>query len=258
MDREVAGFAHGSGTGKRVRDADFGGKGWYSRSSRPLVSLEDIYGLPSEMREWTGQALATRRFDRPEPARRLHMEDFAQVFGQFPESKYENRSYANIAAVLTARAGQEAVADFVRRVMFSALIGNGDMHLKNWSVVYEDSIRPTLSPAYDFVSTIPYIADIADDDLALGFGRSKRLAGFDRRRIERFAQAARLSFGSVLTECRETAERTKEAWREHEPRGFDPQSMDERVTSMIEVVARGTLGGSSPLKRRTAPRKPTM
>ncbi len=200
-----------------------------------LVSLDDVSGLPGEMQEWTGRALATRRFDRPEHGRRLHMEDFAQVFGQFPESKYEKRSYANIAAVLAATAGQEAVTDFVRRVMFSALIGNGDMHLKNWSVVYEDSIRPTLSPAYDLVSTIPYIAD---DDLALGFGGSKRFAGFDRNRIERFAQAARLPLGPVLFECRETVERTKEAWKGHEHRGLIPQSMDKRVSSMIETVAR--------------------
>lgn len=219
-----------------------------------LVALDDVSGLPHEVREWSGVALAARRFDRPDSGRRLHMEDFAQVFGQFPESKYEKRSYANIAAVLAATAGQHAVSDFVRRVMFSALIGNGDMHLKNWSVVYEDSIQPVLSPAYDFLSTISYIAD---DDLALGFGRSKSFAGFDRDRIERFATAARLPFGPVMSECRDTVERTKEAWKVHEHRGLLPQSMDRRITSMIEAVARDTLAGASPIRRRTArnPRK---
>lgn len=223
-----------------------------------LVSLEDISGLPHEMREWSGQALAARRFDRPAQGRRVHMEDFAQVFGQFPESKYDNRSYANIAAVLATVAGQDAVADFVRRVMFSALVGNGDMHLKNWSLVYEDSIRPTLSPAYDFVSTIPYIED---DNLALGFGRSRSFAGFDRNRIERFAQAARLPLVPVLDVCRDTVERTREAWKGHEPRGLIPQSMDERITTMIEDVARDALGGGfrtgrGAARKPRAPRKP--
>ena len=211
-----------------------------------LVSLDDISGLPPEMHDWTGQALAIRRFDRPEQGR-LHMEDFAQVFGRFPESKYENHSYANIAAVLAASAGQQSVLDFVRRLMFSALVGNGDMHLKNWSVTYEDTIRPKLSPAYDLVSTIPYIAD---DDLALGFGRSKSFAGFDRDRMERFAKAAKVPFDPVLTVCRETVKKTREAWKEHEPRKLIPPSMDKRISSMIEAVARDALGGGVPIKQR--------
>lgn len=47
-----------------------------------LISLDDVSGLPREMHKWAGQALAIRRFDRPEKGRRVHMEDFAQVFGQ--------------------------------------------------------------------------------------------------------------------------------------------------------------------------------
>ena len=213
-----------------------------------LVSLDNVSGLPHEMREWTGSALAVRRFDRPLPGERVHMEDFAQVFGRFPEDKYSGHSYANIAAVLAATAGQEAVADFVRRLMFSILIGNGDMHLKNWSVLYVDPIRPTLSPAYDFVSTKPYIKE---DDLALGLGRSRDFAGVDKARIERFAQAARLPSRAVLMEIRDTVERTKEAWKNHEPRGLLPQWMDNRVNAMIEDVARDTLGGGGfPFRRR--------
>jgi len=46
-----------------------------------------------------GQALAVRRFDVCRRAV-LHMEDFAQVFGQFPDNKYKFHSYANIASVL--------------------------------------------------------------------------------------------------------------------------------------------------------------
>ncbi len=45
----------------------------------------------------------------------------------------------------------------MRRLTFSTLIGNGDMHLKNWSLIYPDRRTAALSPAYDFASTIPYI-----------------------------------------------------------------------------------------------------
>jgi len=61
------------------------------------------------------------------------MEDFAQVFGEFPNDKYKRHSYTNIAAVLWAEIGEDAILEFVRRLVFSVLIGNADMHLKNWS-----------------------------------------------------------------------------------------------------------------------------
>jgi len=35
-----------------------------------------------------------------------NMEDFAQVFGLYPDDRYRQRSYANIAAVLSAETGE--------------------------------------------------------------------------------------------------------------------------------------------------------
>ena len=67
-----------------------------------LVSLSAIRGLPSEAKQLRGKALAVERFDRTAVGGRIHMEDFAQVFGLFPEEKYKGRSYANIATVLWA------------------------------------------------------------------------------------------------------------------------------------------------------------
>ena len=180
--------------------------------------------------------LAVRRFDRQEGGRRVHVEDFAQVFGKFPESKYDGHSYANIAAALasTAANGQEEAMAFVRRAIFSALIGNGDAHLKNWSVVYEDPIHPTLSPAYDLVSTIPYIPR---DHLALGFGGSRRFQRFGDRRLQRFAKAARLPFEAVRSECRDTTERTLAAWKKHEGRDMLPRRIAEAISTHIKSVS---------------------
>jgi serine/threonine-protein kinase HipA len=50
-----------------------------------LVPMADIKGLPEEARAPGGKALAVRRFDRLPGGESVHMEDFAQVFGQFPE-----------------------------------------------------------------------------------------------------------------------------------------------------------------------------
>ena len=201
-----------------------------------LVAPDKVSGLPEEMRDWPENALAIRRFDRREGGARVHMEDFAQAFGKFPESKYERHSYANIAAALavTTSNGREEAMAFVRQAVFCALIGNGDAHLKNWSVLYDDPIRPTLSPAYDLVSTLPYIPR---DRHALGFGGSKKFQPLDDRRVKHFARAAKLPFEAVRLECVETAERTMAAWTRHEQRGVLPQKIDQVVSTHMESVA---------------------
>jgi serine/threonine-protein kinase HipA len=96
------------------------------------------------------------------------------VFGFYPQDKYHHRSYANIAALLWAETGEAGTYEFFRRLVFSVLIGNGDMHLKNWSLLYPDRRTPVLSPAYDFVATLPYIPN---DTLALTFGGSRSSSG---------------------------------------------------------------------------------
>lgn len=210
-----------------------------------VVPMKSIAGLPHEVRDVEGDAFAVKRFDRKDGGR-VHMEDFAQVFGVRPEAKYAGHSYANIADVLATVSGQQSVADFVDRVMFSALIGNGDMHLKNWTLLYAGTNPPALSPAYDFVSTIPYLRD---DDLALGFGGSKDFFAFDRRRIEKFSSAARIPIAMTLSRCRTIAEKTMQAWKDHEERGLLPARDDALIDAMIQAVARNVLGGHKPLKR---------
>ena len=200
-----------------------------------LVAVAEIQGLPPDAARMHGQALAVERFDRTPDGARIHMEDFAQVFGAFPEAKYKGRSYANIAEVLWAEAGQDSVYELVRRLAFSVVVGNGDMHLKNWSLLYPDGRRPVLSPAYDFVSTLPYIAG---DRLALSFGRSKSLDGITLDRVRRFAETARLPVRPVWEVARETVERTVEAWKGLGARDLLRAAIRRAVDEQIEGAAR--------------------
>jgi HipA-like C-terminal domain len=54
-----------------------------------LVDIAHIKGLPEEARAPGGKALAVRRFDRLPDGVAVHMEDFAQVFGQYPQSQIQ-------------------------------------------------------------------------------------------------------------------------------------------------------------------------
>jgi serine/threonine-protein kinase HipA len=64
------------------------------------------------------------------------------VFGLYPDDRYRHRRYANVAAVLWAQTGEGGTYEFVRRLVFSVLIGNADMHLKDWSLLYPGRRTP--------------------------------------------------------------------------------------------------------------------
>src|SRR5947208_12114713 len=84
-----------------------------------LVDIASIKGLPEQAHTVEGRALAVKRFDRKPGGEPVHMEDFAQVFGELPNDKYKRHSYANIAAVLWAEIGEHAILQFVRRLVSS-------------------------------------------------------------------------------------------------------------------------------------------
>jgi serine/threonine-protein kinase HipA len=205
-----------------------------------LVPAAEIEGLPPEAARLKGSALAIERFDRAAGGRRIHMEDFAQVFGLFPDDKYGERSYANIAAVLWAETGEQGTYEFVRRLVFSVLIGNADMHLKNWSLLYPDGCKPVLSPAYDFVSTLPYIPG---DTLALSFGKTKSLEGITVDQLRRFADAARLPMKPVMDIVRETIEKTQRSWKQLPQKELLPHDILKIIDSQIaNAVSKTKLG----------------
>lgn len=202
-----------------------------------LVPVAEITNLPHEAGGFEGRALAVRRFDRGADGQRIHMEDFAQVFGLFPDDKYGKRSAANIAAVLWAEIGEDAVRAFVRRVVFSVLIGNGDMHLKNWSLLYPDGRTARPSPAYDFVSTVPYIPD---DELGLTFGGSRSLSGITGDQIRRFADRAGLPGTLAWEAMQETLTGTVEAWDALDARDLLPADLDRTIDEQVRTVAART------------------
>ena len=179
----------------------------------PAVQLVDVAGienLPAGMGEFEGQALAVERFDRLPDGSPVHSEDFAQIFGVYPDDKYEKASYANIARVLAAEAGTDAIAEFIRRLTFNILIGNADMHLKNWSVIYPDRRHAAIAPAYDLVSTIVHLPD---ERAALNISRTKRFDRFSADELAHLAGKALLPEKLVLDAARHTLALFHEHWQ---------------------------------------------
>ncbi len=198
-----------------------------------LVAAGDIGGLPKDLPEVFGQALAVRRFDRPGAGERVHIEDFAQVFGVYPEQKYRRASYGSLARVLWLETGEEGVAEYTRRLVFNVLIGNADAHLKNWSLIYPDGRTPRLAPAYDLVGTISYIPG---DRLALSLGDTKDFAQVDLDRFRRLAEKGGLPVRLVMQTARETAARVRDLWPAHEPIRALPDRMRKSLEAHMATV----------------------
>jgi len=198
-----------------------------------LVATQDIGRLPRDLPEAFGQSLAVRRFDRPHAGERVHIEDFAQVFGVYPEKKYHQASYGSIARVLWLETGEAGVTEYTRRLVFNALIGNADAHLKNWSLIYPDRRTPMLAPAYDLVGTIPYILA---DRLALSLGDTKEFAQVDLERFRRLAEKAGLPMRLVMQTARETAANLRDLWPTHEPLRALPERIRAAIAAHMEAV----------------------
>jgi serine/threonine-protein kinase HipA len=175
-----------------------------------LVEVGAIANLPKGVETLEGQALAIERFDRLSDGSLVHIEDFAQIFGVYPDRKYRDATYRRIAAVVGIEGGDRDIAEFVRRLTFNMLIGNADMHLKNWSVIYPDRRSAVLAPAYDFVSTTAYLPD---EEAALKVSRSKRFDAFTEDELAHMAARARLPEKLLLDTARETVALFHEQWK---------------------------------------------
>lgn len=128
-------------------------------------------------------ALVTKRFDRrfdidTNQTQKLHVEDMLQVMDMFPNSKY-SMEYADLMRAMQELGVSKAtLLDAVKLYVFSYIIGNGDLHAKNVSLIFDDRDRQwRISPAYDLLSTLPYASQLEGADhmaLALAdesFGR---------------------------------------------------------------------------------------
>ena len=131
------------------------------------------------------QLFVMRRFDLKANGDRRAMEDMAVLQGKSTNDKYHS-SYESMSKVLTfyssdIKADNETL---FKMLVHSCMVGNGDGHLKNYAMLYDDPDAMRLSPLYDVVNTQIYTPA---DTLALNLGKSKDFP--DRKRIVDFGKS---------------------------------------------------------------------
>lgn len=174
-----------------------------------LVSIDAIKNLPEGIDKIGNHAFVIERFDRLSDGSRVHIEDFAQVYGLYPEDKYGNGTFRNIAQVIAAEGNDADIIEYVRRLTFNMLIGNADMHMKNWSLIYPDRRYVSLAPAYDFVATVPYIPGDATN---MKISRAKVFSAFSVDELEHLAVKAAIPKKMAIDAAKETVQLFQENW----------------------------------------------
>ena len=198
-----------------------------------LIDVNSITNLPAGIDSLGGNAFAIERFDRLSDGSKVHIEDFAQVFNVYPHNKYKKASFRDIAEVVGIESSDEDISELVRRLTFNSLIGNSDMHLKNWSMMYPDRHNAALAPAYDFVSTTPYIPD---DNAALTVSRTKRFDGFSEDELSHLSARARLPERMVIESARETVELFRQHWNSEKHNLPLTQEVVTAVEHQLQIV----------------------
>lgn len=202
---------------------------------RELVEKSDFDGIPEEFDTLSeGKVLLVKRFDRDAEGDRIHIEDFAQVFGVYPSLKYEGAAYHDIASALGVAVSPTAALEFVRRLALTVITGNGDMHLKNWSLIYPgNGDRPALAPIYDALSTVPYIRA---DAMALSLGGERSFKALTAPRWKAFANRARLPEPAVLKIVVEAVELVNEHWWQLPERDVVPAKVLDRIDEHVKAM----------------------
>jgi serine/threonine-protein kinase HipA len=133
-------------------------------------------------------AYITKRFDYDENGNKRSQEDFVSVLKA--SHKYSSKTYQDVGKWL----GPLNRVDLLRILIFNFLIGNGDAHLKNFSLLETADGDMMLSPSYDLMNTKIHLADnllalnlfneFEQTKLPLGkkyFYRSEDFIGFGKR-----------------------------------------------------------------------------
>jgi serine/threonine-protein kinase HipA len=178
-----------------------------------LVSASDISGVPGWVTEIPGKSFAIKRYDRFGDDGRVHAEELAQVLN-IPTGnekyKYRRANFETVASTIAALCGPEAVGAVIERITLNVLVGNGDAHLKNWSIIYPDGRLPALSPLYDVLPTVLYIPE---DDLGLKLNGTKNFNQVQLNSFDRLAIRAGWGPGDARQKVAETVDKVTTEWR---------------------------------------------
>ena len=144
-----------------------------------------------------------RRFDRVGRNKKIAVEDFAQLSGKDRDTKYES-SMEQIISLIEQFCTFPVIEKLklFKLTLFNYLVGNEDMHLKNFSVIRHD-LKVELSPAYDLLNSTIILN--SQEELALPLrGKKNKLSKndffvyFAKERLELTPKSIEQTVGRIV------------------------------------------------------------
>lgn len=206
-----------------------------------LAELAKIETVPHGLMRFSDGELCyiTRRIDRTPKGEKLPMEDMCQLSERLTEYKYKGSH--ELVAKLIAKHSAVPKLDLVKyweQVLFSWIVGNADMHLKNYSLYAPSGDEYQLTPAYDLLSTALVIPE-DKEELALTLCGKKRKLG--RQHFLEGMRASGLD-DKVCENIFTRFEQVLPAWEACIRQSFLPQALQESYILLIkERMARLSL-----------------
>ena len=179
-----------------------------------------------------------KRFDRSGERERLPVEDFAQLLGRTRDTKYD-ASMEQVASVIDRFATFPALEKLklFRRTLFNFLVGNEDMHLKNFSLIRREG-KIELSPAYDLLNSTILLGN-ATEEIALPLGGTKR--NLSRRLLVEYFGSERLGLSKIsIEEVLQDLQNALKTWEALIEQSFLSESMKIKYAELV-LIRRRTL-----------------
>lgn len=172
-----------------------------------------------------------RRFDRKGLTGKIHVEDFAQIAGRSRETKYDY-SIEGVIKLIEKYCTFPMVEKMrlFRRVLFCWLIGNEDMHLKNFSLIHHEG-KIELSPAYDLLNTTIVLANPIEE---MALSLQGKQSNFTHNIIFNYFGNQRLGLNQkVLTNIEEKIKSALPKWEELIDISFLSDDMKDAYLNVI-------------------------
>lgn len=186
---------------------------------------------------------AIKRYDREfsqEGITRLHQEDFCQLRNIPPNQKYQNEGGPSMQQLFqTIRIfqkqgkmkGKETLR-LLQLILFNFLIGNGDAHGKNFSILYKAN-QVELAPGYDLLSTLVY-GNHHTERMAMKIGSKYKFKDVATRHFEQMGMDIGLSPKLVIRQAKTLSQQIKPACKkllqDMEHQGFTSDILKQIVT----------------------------
>lgn len=180
----------------------------------------------------------TKRIDRTSEGGKIPMEDMCQLTERQTEYKYKS-SYEQIAKVIAKHSYVPLLdlTDFYEQVFFNWLVGNNDMHLKNYSL-YAPKGKWVLTPAYDLLN-VSMVNPKDTEELALTLNaKKKRIKKSDFVRAMETSGISPKVFDNILAKYRKLLPKFNEiidlSFLDEEDKDLYKQSIASRLARIEE------------------------